>query len=111
MTPTGVTNAMLTPKLPGPIELGPCLDQLARHLGSVILVAIEQPEECNFTRTTWAWLSREERIALRRALEIAKRKREKSHDVDRSDLAAVSETKRIADKACENETRAFARKQ
>jgi uncharacterized membrane protein len=85
---------MIPPKLPGPIELGPCLDQLARHPGSVILVAIEQPEVCNFTRTTSAWLSREERNALRRALEAARKKREKSHDVDRSDLAAVSEGKR-----------------
>jgi uncharacterized membrane protein len=99
---------MIPPKLPGPIELSPCLEQLQRHPGSVILVAIEQPEVCNFTRTTWAWLSREERNALRRALEAARKKREKSHDVDRSDVAAVSETT-IADQAYDNETRAFPR--
>jgi hypothetical protein len=87
---------MIPPQLPGPTELGPCLDQLARHPGSVILVAIEQPEVCNFTRCTWAWLSREERKALRRALEQCRRKREKSHDVDRGDLAAASEPNRYS---------------
>jgi hypothetical protein len=85
---------MIPPKLPGPTKLGPCLEQLQRHPGSVILVAIEIPEVCNFTRTTWAWLSREERKTLRRALEQCRRKREKPGDVDRSDLAAVSEGKR-----------------
>jgi hypothetical protein len=86
-------SAMIPPKLPGPIELGPCLEKLDRHPGSVVLIAVELPEVCNFTRCTWAWLSREERKALRRALEAARKKREKSHDVDRSDLAAVSEGK------------------
>jgi hypothetical protein len=69
---------MIPPQLPGPTELGPCLEQLERHPGSVILVAIEQPEVCNFTRCTWAWISREERIALKLALERARRKREKA---------------------------------
>jgi hypothetical protein len=82
---------MITPKLPEPAELKPWFQKLEAHPGSVILVAIEQPEVCNFTRTTWAWLNREERIAVRRALEQCRRKREESHDVDRSDLAAVSE--------------------
>ena len=54
---------MTPPKLRGPSELGPCLGQLERHSGSVILVTIEQPEVCNFTRCTWAWLSREEHKA------------------------------------------------
>ena len=67
------------------------LEKLERHPGSVVLIAIQIPEVCNFTRTTWAWLSREERKALRCALESARKKREKSRDVDRSDLAAVSE--------------------
>jgi hypothetical protein len=84
---------MIHPKLPGPIELGPYLEKLDRHPGSLVLVAIEIPEVCNFTRTTWAWLSREERKALRRALEGARKKREKSCDVDLSELAAVSEGK------------------
>lgn len=84
---------MIPPKLPGPTELGPRLQQLYRHPGSVILIAIEQPEVCNFTRTTFAWLSREERKALRTALERARKKREKSHDVDHSDLAAGSDGK------------------
>jgi hypothetical protein len=101
---------MIPPQLPGPAELGPCLDQLERHLGSVILVAIEQPEVCNFTRCTWAWLSREERKALRRALETARKRREKSHNVDRSDLAAVSEGKDSVT-SLENETRATAHTQ
>lgn len=83
---------MSAPRLPGPSELAPCLEQLQRHPGSVVLIAVEVPEVCNFARTTWAWISREERKALRRALESARKKREKSHDVDRSDLAAVSET-------------------
>jgi hypothetical protein len=85
---------MIPPKLAGPTELGPCLNQLERHPGSVVLVAVEIPEVSNFTRTTWVWLSREERKALRRALEQCRGKREKSRDVDRSDPAAVSEGKR-----------------
>ena len=32
-----VVATMIPPKLPGPTELGPCLDQLDRHPGSVIL--------------------------------------------------------------------------
>jgi hypothetical protein len=60
---------MIPPKLPGPAELGPHLDQLERHPGSVILVAIERPEMCNFTRCTAEWLSREERQSLKTALE------------------------------------------
>jgi uncharacterized membrane protein len=84
---------MIPPKLPGPIELAPYLQQLEAHPGSVILVAIEVPEVCNFARATCAWLSREERTILRRALEACRRKREKSHDVARRDLASVSEGK------------------
>jgi len=98
---------MIPPKLPGPTELAPCVNQLERHPGSVILVAIEQPETCNFTRCTWAWLSGEERKALRRALEQCRRKREKSRDVDRSGPAAVSEGKDSGE-GLDNETRATA---
>jgi hypothetical protein len=70
-------------------------------------VAIEIPEVCNFTRTAWAWISREERKALRRALEAARKKREKSHDVDRSDLAAVSEGT-VNGESLDDESRAIA---
>ena len=90
---------MITPKLPGPTELGPHLQKLEAHPGSIILVAIEQPEICNFARTTVAWLSREERIAVRRALEIAKRKREKDSNAnDRSVQPLTCETTTDEDK-------------
>jgi hypothetical protein len=60
--------------------------------GSVVLIAVEQPEVCNFARCTAAWLSREERKTLKDALERFRRNRQKSRQVARSDLASVSET-------------------
>jgi hypothetical protein len=78
---------MIAPKLPRPAELRPYLQKLEAHPGSVILVAIEQPEVCNFARCTCAWLSREERKALRIALEAARKRREKSRQDARHGLA------------------------
>ena len=69
---------MTPPKLPGPSELAPYLQKLEAHPGSIILVAIEVPEVCSFARTTCAWLSREERKALKLALERARKKREQA---------------------------------
>jgi hypothetical protein len=77
----------------GPGELAPYLQKLEGHPGSVILIAIEVPEVCNFARTTCAWLSAGERKALKSALEACRRKREKSHDVDRGGLVANPEGK------------------
>lgn len=79
---------MIPPQLPGPSELAPYLQKLEAHPGSIILVAIEVPEVCNFARTTCTWLSREERKAIRVALERCRRRRT-SHDVDRGGLAAT----------------------
>ena len=71
-------QAMIFPRLPGPPELGPLLQKLEGHPGSVVLVAIDQEGTCNFARCTWAWLSREERIVLKGSLERARREREKA---------------------------------
>ena len=64
--------------LPTAEDLQPQLDRLEANPGSVILVAIEQPEVCNFARCTVAWLSREERKTLKIALENARQKRAQS---------------------------------
>jgi hypothetical protein len=66
---------MIPPSFPSAAELQPALEKLEGHPGSVVLVAIEQPEVCNFTRVTWSWLSREERKALKAGLERARQKR------------------------------------
>ncbi len=58
-------------------SFGPALEKLEANPGSVILIAVESAEaHCNFCRVTWAWLSREERKALRAALLKAKKKRD-----------------------------------
>ena len=62
-------------QLPTPQELQPWIEKLEAAPGSVVLIAVEQPEVCNFARCTCAWLSREERQAIRRALEVCRRKR------------------------------------
>ena len=59
---------MIEPQIPTAADIKEALDKLEGHRGSVVLIAIEQLEACNFTRTTWAWLSREERKALHRAI-------------------------------------------
>ena len=70
---------MIAPLGQTPQELQPALEKLEAHPGSVILVAVESAEaRCNFCRVTWAWLSREERKALRRPLEGCRRKREEA---------------------------------
>ena len=77
--------------LPTPEELRPSLDRLEANAGSIVLIVIEVPEICNFTRTMITWLSKQEREALRRALLKARAKRQ-SHDVDRGDLSASKST-------------------
>ena len=69
---------MIPPRFPDPTELQPLLEKLEAHPGSVVLLAIEQPEVCNFCRVTVAWLRADERKALRRALEACRRKRQKA---------------------------------
>ena len=56
-------------QLPTPQDLAPWIEKPEGHPGSVVLIAVEQPETCNFAACTAAWLSREERKVLRRALE------------------------------------------
>jgi DNA excision repair protein ERCC-4 len=70
-------RSMIPPTFPSAEQLRPVLEKLEAHPGSLVLVAIEQPEVCNFCRVTWSWLSREERKALRRALEVCRRKRQR----------------------------------
>jgi hypothetical protein len=62
-------------QLPTPQELAPWIQKLESAPGSVVLIAVEQPEVCNFARCTAAWLSKEERKDLKAALEKARRKR------------------------------------
>jgi hypothetical protein len=71
---------MITPKLPGPAELAPYLPKLEAAPGSIVLVAIEVPEVCNFARATCVWLSREERKTLKAALERFRRNRKKANN-------------------------------
>lgn len=78
---------MIVPTLPPTAELQPHLDRLERNPGSIILLAIEVPEVCNFARVTVGWFDAEERKALRAALERARKKRAQSHDVGAGDLA------------------------
>ena len=64
--------------LPNVVDLQSHLDRLEADLGRVILLAIEQPEVCNFARCTGAGLNREERKTLKIALENARQKRAQS---------------------------------
>ena len=81
---------MISPSFPSAEELP--LDKLESHPGSLILVAIQLAEErCNFTRTTFAWLSREERRALKVALTKCRKKREACSPAPHGDLATVGE--------------------
>jgi hypothetical protein len=79
--------AMIHPTLPPISELQPHLDKLEANQGSVVLIAIEVPEVCNFSRVTVGWFSKGERDALRKALLKARAKRQ-SHQEGRGDLAA-----------------------
>jgi hypothetical protein len=65
---------MIAPTWPTPQELQPALEKLEVNHSSVILIAAESAR-CNFCRVTWAWLSRQERRALKSALERARQKR------------------------------------
>jgi uncharacterized membrane protein len=60
--------------------------------GSVVLIAVEQPELCNFARCTAAWLSQEDRQALKTALEKARKKRALLRQDACRDLGNASET-------------------
>jgi hypothetical protein len=82
---------VIPPTLPTTADLQSQLERLEANSGSVVIIAIEQPEVCNFTRCTWAWLSRTERQSLRAALEKARAKREAGACAPRGDLAACSE--------------------
>jgi len=84
---------MISPILPTVTELQPQLDRLEANPGSVLLIAIEQPEICNFARTTWALLSKEERKSLKSALERARKKRALLREEGAGDLAAASKGK------------------
>jgi hypothetical protein len=71
---------MISPSLPTAAHLQPLLDKLEANPGSVILIALDQPEACNFARVTSAWFSPEERNALKAALARV-RKRQGSHQI------------------------------
>lgn len=68
---------MLPPVFPTPEELAPALDKLERNAGSMVLVVLEQPGEysrSNWCQTTWAWFSKEDRKALRNAVDKCRSK-------------------------------------
>jgi hypothetical protein len=68
---------MIPPTFPSAEQLRPALEKLEAAPGSVVLLAIESAEPCcNFCRVTVAWLAPDERKALRRALEVCRRKRQ-----------------------------------
>jgi hypothetical protein len=61
---------MIPPTFPSTEQLQPELEKLEAHPGSIVLLAIEPAEaHSNFCRVTVAWLSADERKALRRVLE------------------------------------------
>jgi hypothetical protein len=65
-------------QLPTPQDLAPWIEKLEGHSGSVVLIAVERPEVCNFARYAAAWLSQEEFRTLKAALEKARKKREQA---------------------------------
>jgi hypothetical protein len=75
-------------------ELQPYVQRLISRPGGVLLLAVTvEPIARNYPEVAFAVFNAAERQALRRALEQCRRRREKSRDVGRSDLAAVSEGK------------------
>ena len=80
-------------QLPTPRDLAPWIEKLEAAPGSVVLIAVEQPEVCNYARCTAAWLSREERQTLKAALERARRKRALLRQEARGDAASASKGK------------------
>ena len=64
-------NSEMIVNLPNVVDLQSHLDRLEADLGRVILLAIKQPEVCNFAHCTGAGLNREERKTLNIALENA----------------------------------------
>ena len=74
-------------------QLPPLLDRLECNSGSIIVIAIKQPEACNFTCCTAAWLSREERKTLKAAPERARNGRQLCAQEARHDPAKISEVK------------------
>ena len=83
-------------QLPTPQDLAPWIQKLEAVPGSVVLIAVEQPEVCNFARCTAAWLSREERKTLKTALEKARRKRALLRQEAGGDLGSVNASKMAA---------------
>ena len=68
---------MIPPHLPSATDLGAEFEKLDADPGSCIVIEIRKAEkECNFGKVTWAWISKEERAALRSALLKCRRKRE-----------------------------------
>jgi hypothetical protein len=74
--------------------LAPDVDRLVSKPGGVLLISVTVQPECpNYPEVSFAVFDAEERKALRRAIEAARRKREKSHDVTRGDLADAGKGK------------------
>lgn len=75
-------------------ELQPHVERLVSMPSRILLVAVTvEPTRQNFPDVAFGVFDAAERVALRRALEAARRKRAKSHSVDRSDLGSVSASK------------------
>jgi hypothetical protein len=74
--------------------LAPYVHDLMDKPGGVLLLAVTvEPIARNYPEVAFGVFDAAERHALRRALERCRRRREKSRDVGRSDLVAVSEGK------------------
>jgi hypothetical protein len=75
--------------------LAPYVADLVSKPGGVLLVAVTvEPSRRNYPEVSFAVFDAAERAALRRALERCRKQREKSHDVDRGDLAPTESSKR-----------------
>jgi hypothetical protein len=75
-----ISQALLKLKFPSSAELEPWITRLVDHPGSMIVLAIENPREPNGPKVSWAWLSSEEREAIRKSLLKINTRRNKNGD-------------------------------
>jgi hypothetical protein len=72
-TQLAITESLLN--IPTSHDLTPWLQKLLSHPGSVVIIAIESPLSQNGPRVSTAWLSSQERLAIRKSLTSINAKR------------------------------------
>ena len=77
---------LLDPELPDRDALAPWLIKLAAHPGSAVVVTIEHRRDTNVPDVRMGWLSKEERIRVRRALRQVNAAREKKGELRLDDF-------------------------